>query len=64
MQFHIENMTCSGCVRGVTKAIRAVDPSAEVAADIPTHKVDVTSARPAEAFLPALAGAGFQAVPV
>ena len=27
MQFHIENMTCGGCVRSVTKAIQSVDPS-------------------------------------
>ena len=33
MQFHIENMTCGGCVRSVTKAIQSVDPSAEVTAD-------------------------------
>ena len=64
MRFHIENMTCGGCVRGVTKAIRSVDPAAEVKADIPSHKVEVTSTRPAEAFLPALEGAGFEAVPV
>ena len=41
MQFHIENMTCGGCVRSVTKAIQSVDPGAEVTADPATHKVDV-----------------------
>ena len=30
MQFHIENMTCGGCARSVTKAIQSVDPQAEV----------------------------------
>ncbi len=27
MQFHIENMTCGGCARSVTKAIQSVDPA-------------------------------------
>ena len=36
MQFHIENMTCGGCARSVTKAIQSVDPTAEVNA-IPVH---------------------------
>ncbi len=47
MQFHIENMTCGGCVRSVTKAIQSVDPVAQVSADPASHKVDVitTAAR-------------------
>lgn len=63
MQFHIENMTCGGCVRGVTRAIQSVDPAATIAADPPTRKVTVQSARPGADFLPALAAAGFDARP-
>ena len=33
MQFHIENMTCGGCVRSVTKAIQSVDPQADKLAE-------------------------------
>ncbi len=33
MQFHIQNMTCSGCARSVTMAIRSVDKDAVVTAD-------------------------------
>lgn len=61
MQFHIENMTCGGCVRGVTRAIQSVDPGAEVTADLTTHKVEVTSQAPREKLVTALAGAGFDA---
>ncbi|WP_028033829.1 heavy-metal-associated domain-containing protein [Chelativorans sp. J32] len=43
MQFHIENMTCGGCVRSVTKAIHSVDPDAKVTADPETRKVEVQS---------------------
>jgi len=59
MQFHIENMTCGGCVRGVTKAVQSVDPTAEVKADPATHKVDVTSTAPRERLVAALTNAGF-----
>ena len=30
MKYRIENMTCGGCARGVTKAIHTVDASAEI----------------------------------
>ena len=59
MQFHIENMTCGGCVRSVTKAIQSVDPAAEVSADPGTHTVDVKSATPRELFAAALTEVGY-----
>jgi copper chaperone len=59
MQFHIESITCSGCARGVTRAIQSVDPTAEVEADPATHTVDVTTTAPRERLAAALADAGF-----
>lgn len=41
MQFHLENMTCGGCARTVTKAIKDIDPEATVLTDPPTRKVTV-----------------------
>lgn len=61
MQFHIENMTCGGCVRSVTKAIQSVDPSAQVSADPATHKVDVTTTAPREKLQAVLADVGYAA---
>ena len=61
MQFHIENMTCGGCARSVTKAVHSVDAGAEVKTDTETRKVDVTSDKPREAFLPILKEAGYPA---
>jgi len=60
MQFHIENMTCGGCARSVTKAIQSVDPKAEVQADPASHKVEVKTAAPREAVTAALTEAGYQ----
>ena len=61
MHFHIENMTCGGCVRGVTRAIQSVDPGAGITADPPSRKLTVHSARQGADFLPALQAAGFDA---
>jgi copper chaperone len=60
MQFHVENMTCGGCVRGVTRAIQSVDPAAEVAADLATHDVEVKTSAARELLAKALAEAGFE----
>lgn len=59
MQFHIEDMTCGGCARGVTKAIQSVDPAASVMADPPTRTVKVISSASREAIETALREAGF-----
>ncbi len=61
MRFHIENMTCGGCVRGVTQAIHSVDPAATIEADPSARQLIVQSGRSGAAFLPALADAGFDA---
>jgi copper chaperone len=61
MQFHIENMTCGGCVRGVTKAIQSVDPAAQVKADPSTQEVDVTSVAARERIARVLVDAGYTA---
>ena len=59
MQFHIDNMTCGGCVRSVTKAIQSVDPVAQANADPATHKVDVTTKAPRANIEAVLAEIGF-----
>ena len=63
MRFHLEDMTCGGCVRGVTRAIQAVDPDARIEADPPTRTVEVTSTASREALEAALADAGFPPQP-
>lgn len=61
MQFHIENMTCFGCARSVTRAIQSVDKGAVIKADPENRRIDVeTSAARAE-IEAALAEAGYPA---
>lgn len=59
MQLHIENMTCGGCVRGVTKAIESVDADAKVTADLPNRRVEVQTSATPEQIEGALQEAGF-----
>ena len=59
MQFHIENMTCGGCARSVTKAIQLLDAEAKVTADPPSRVVEVESSATREQIETALREAGF-----
>jgi copper chaperone len=59
MRFHLDDMTCGGCARAVTAAIRNLDPAAAVAADPPTRTVDVETTRAEADVRAALTAAGF-----
>lgn len=61
MELTIPAMTCGGCVRAVTKAIRDVSPEARVEADVPRRRVTVSGAADLAAVRAALAAAGFPA---
>lgn len=41
MQFQIDDMTCGGCAKNVTKAIHSVDQQAKVDIDLTTKRVKV-----------------------
>lgn len=55
----IPDMTCGGCARGVTAAIKSVDPAAELVIDIDSHKVQVKTSASVEAVKAAVVEAGF-----
>jgi copper chaperone len=59
MKYQIDNMTCGGCVRKVTKAIQTVDASAEIITDTAQRSVEIISTKPAELFAEALVEAGY-----
>ena len=59
IEFQIPNMNCGHCVRSVTEAVKAADPSARVQVDLPTKKVEVESDVPREQLAARLAEAGF-----
>lgn len=59
MQFHLDDMTCGGCARTVTKAIKTLDPDAQITADPPTRLVEITTTAAREQVVSALREAGF-----
>ncbi|MEQ4574355.1 MAG: heavy-metal-associated domain-containing protein [Gammaproteobacteria bacterium] len=59
MAYTIENMTCGGCVRHVTRAVQAVAPEAKVEADLPSHMVRIETSADEAAIRRALADAGY-----
>jgi copper chaperone len=57
----VPDMTCGGCVRRVTNAIRSVDPAADVTATPATREVTIATHASEQAVLTALAEAGYPA---
>ena len=53
-------MTCGHCEKAVTRAIKQVDPAAEVAIDRSQNKVEVQSQQPREALAKVIAEEGYQ----
>jgi copper chaperone len=41
--FEVQDMTCGHCVSSITQAVRALDPNAQVTADLATHRVGIES---------------------
>ncbi len=62
MRFRIDNMTCGGCARSVTRTIQKLDPAAQVDIDLETHLVQVTSQRPEGEVAQALEAVGYPPV--
>ena len=39
--FEVQDMTCGHCVSSITQAVHAIDPGAQVTADVATHRVQI-----------------------
>lgn len=62
LRFHIPNMTCGGCAKGVTATLREADPAARVEIALETREVSIGNAtRDAANLEAALREAGWQA---
>ncbi len=55
----LPDMTCGHCARTVTATVQKVDPAAQLKIDLPTHKVQIESGQPAQAFVAALTEEGY-----
>jgi copper chaperone len=52
-------MTCGHCEKAVTRAVKQLDPLAEVRIDRPANKVDIESAQPRAALAQAISEEGY-----
>ncbi|MCB4824484.1 heavy-metal-associated domain-containing protein [Roseicella aerolata] len=57
--FRIAGMSCGGCARRVTAALRGAEPGAEVQVDLQRREVTVTGAADADRLARALRDAGY-----
>lgn len=59
LQFTIPTMHCGGCVRGVTRAVQALDVDTRVEVDLGSKTVQIQTQAEAAAVVSALTAAGF-----
>lgn len=64
MEILIPKLNCGGCVRGVTRAVQSIDPTAEVACDLPTQRVTIRSRVEPATILAGLAEVGYPGRPI
>jgi len=57
---NVPGMSCSHCTAAIEKAIKAIDPAAEVSCDLETHNVDVDSTVSESALATAIREAGYE----
>ena len=63
IELRVEGMTCGHCVSAVTRAVKAVDPEADVQVDLGTGRVRVAGRGTADVLGKAITEAGYPASP-
>jgi copper chaperone len=59
--FHVPGMNCGGCLRAVSRAVQALDPQAQVEADLEARTIRVASMKSEPSLLKALSDGGYPA---
>lgn len=63
MKFHIVNMTCGGCARGITTAIKELDSNASLDIDLQNRIVEINTTVSQDQVIATLSERGFTADP-
>lgn len=63
IEFTLPTMTCGHCVKTVTRTVQQVDPTATVEIDLASKRLQIDSAKSAQAFGAALAEEGYAPQP-
>jgi len=61
--FTVTGMTCGHCEKAVTRAVKQLDPQAEVVIDRAANLVSVQSGQPRETLAKAIAEEGYAVAP-
>ncbi|MBY0295459.1 MAG: heavy-metal-associated domain-containing protein [Methylobacterium sp.] len=61
LRFHVSNMSCGGCAKGVTRAVQGLDGNAKIDIDLPSREINVRGAVDAPGVVAALKRAGYEA---
>lgn len=61
IQLKVDGMTCNHCVQAVTRAVKSVDPEADVQVDLGAGTVTVQGQSAAETLSRAISEAGYAA---
>ncbi|MET4577325.1 heavy-metal-associated domain-containing protein [Ottowia thiooxydans] len=61
--FSVTGMTCAHCERAVTRAIKNIDPQAEITIDLTAGRVEVGSMQPRDTLAAAIVGEGYGVAP-
>jgi copper chaperone len=62
--FHVPGMNCGGCLRTITRSLLALDPQAQVEADLDARTISVASTQSEASLLGALSDGGYPAQPL
>lgn len=63
LRYTIENMNCGHCVATVTKAVRGIDASAVVRADVAGRNLEIDTGATSEAIVAAVGAVGYRVTP-
>ncbi len=59
IELQVPDMTCGHCVKTITRVVEETTPGAQVAFDLPTHRVTVTGTDQGEKLESAIREAGY-----
>jgi copper chaperone len=62
IELKVDGMTCGGCVNSVTRAVKALDATADVRVDLATKRVSIGGKVSEQDVIRALDDAGYEAV--
>ena len=62
LEFEVADMTCNHCVSAITKAVNAVDPSAQLNIKLEAHRVGINGTASADAIEAAIREAGYSPI--